>query len=201
MASRCPPGVICIENITFIFAFIILICVIYFVKHHNHKIIITESSQQRDVVQSNDRIYGLPAVSNFPSSVLMNPHMAPLRNSHYHPPDSSDIRGIPINVPTQSIDSPFRQIGILTRLNGNTGEIILPLMGRPLYARRDKWNFYTMNDKNNMIKLPIVHKGVNGMNEYGCDNIYDGDTVYVEGYDDTFKVKVYENSVMRYIPI
>ena len=110
------------------------------------------------------------------------------------------IKRIPINVPTQSVDTHYRQVWILTRLKGNNGENILPLMGKPLITNRDKWNYYTMTDKNNMIKLPITHKGRSCTNEYGCDNIYNGDSVYVEGYEDAFKVTIYDNNVMKYIP-
>ena len=60
--------------------------------------------------------------------------------------------------------------GTVGRLNGKDN--ILPLMGRPLFTNRDKWNFYTMTDKNNMIKLPISHKGRSCTNQIGCDNIY-----------------------------
>ena len=102
---------------------------------------------------------------------------------------------MPINVPTQSIETSYRQVGILT--NGNH---ILPLMGRPLFTNRDKWNFYTMTDKSNMIKLPIVYKGKNCTGEYGCQNVYSNDEVHVEGYNDTFKVTMYENDTLRYIP-
>jgi hypothetical protein len=73
-------------------------------------------------------------------------------------------------------------------------------MGKPLFTNRDKWNFYTMNDKNNMIKLPLSNKGKSCTNEYGCDNIYNGDTVYVEGYNNSFTATVYDNQVMQYIP-
>ena len=78
--------------------------------------------------------------------------------------------------------------------------MILPLMGKPLFTNRDKWNYYTMTDKNNMIKLPITYKGKSCTNEYGSDKIYNGDTVYVEGYNDAFKCTIYDNDVMRYIP-
>ena len=54
--------------------------------------------------------------------------------------------------------------------------------------------------KNNMIKLPISFKGKSATNEYGIDNLYNNDNVYVEGYNDTFKVTMYDNQVMRYIP-
>ena len=113
-------------------------------------------------------------------------------NSNYNGPK------IPINVPTQSFDTNYRQIGILTRVNG--GETILPLMGRPLFSNRDKWNFYTMNDKNAMIKLPISFKNRSCTSQQGCDNVYNGDTVHVEGFNDIFRVTVYDNNVMQYIP-
>jgi hypothetical protein len=31
--------------------------------------------------------------------------------------------------------------------------------------------------------------------------VYNGDTVYVEGYNDAFKVTAYDNSVMQYLPL
>ena len=73
-------------------------------------------------------------------------------------------------------------------------------MGKPLITNRDKWNYYTMTDKNHMIKLPITHKGRSCINEYGCDSMYNGDSVYVEGYEDAFKVTIYDNNVTKYIP-
>ena len=140
--------------------------------------------------------------SDAPDDVLLNPYKAPLRddrifqgNLHHN---GGDVRGIPINIATQSVDTNYRQVGILTRING--GEMILPLLGRPLFTNRDKWNFYTMSDKNNIVKLPVTHKGKSCTNEYGCDNLYNGDTVYVEGYNDAFKVTMYDNQVMKYIP-
>jgi len=133
----------------------------------------------------------------FPEDVLLNPYDAPLRDDRI-----IQSRGgfIPINVPTQSIDTNYRQVGILTRVKGKEKETILPLMGRPLFTNRDKWNFYTMNDSNNAVKLPIIFKGRSCTSEYGCDNLYNGDIVFVEGYNEAFKVTAYDNQVMRYIP-
>jgi len=72
-------------------------------------------------------------------------------------------------------------------------------MGRPLFTNRDKWQYYTLSEPNN-IKLPVVKNGKSCTNEYGCDNLYNGDTIYVEGYNDAFKVTVYDNDTIRYIP-
>lgn len=199
MVKRCPPGVICIENVTIIFVLIVVGFVVLFLKMQHQK-----EAAVRERVVIKEQEYGQSPIQfpmNGHSDVLMDPYQAPLKDDrvNIHPRDSSDPRGIPINTPTQSVDSTYRQVGILTRLNGD-GENILPLMGRPLFTNRDKWNFYTMTDKNNMIKLPITHKGRSCTNEYGCDNMYNGDTVYVEGYNDAFKVTMYDNNVMRYIP-
>ena len=135
--------------------------------------------------------------TNTPEDVLLNPYAPPLRDQRVIM--NNDVRGgIPINVATQSVDTNYRQVGMLTRLNGP--ETILPLMGRPLYTSRDKWNFYTMSNENSMVKLPITYKNRSCTDEYGCDNLYSGDMVYVQGYNDTFKVTMYDNQVMRYIP-
>ena len=200
MAKRCPPGVICIENVTIIFVLIIVGFVVLFLNIRHQK---QSAIRERVVIKEqgnpgiHSHLFNLP--TNIRNDILMDPYVAPLKDERVYPKDSSDPRGIPINTPPQSVDTNYRQDGHLTRMNGD-GENILPLMGRPLFTNRDKWNFYTMTDKNNMIKLPITHKGRSCTDEYGCDNMYNGDTVYVEGYNDAFKVTIYDNQVMRYIP-
>lgn len=218
MVKKCPPGVICIENVVFLFFILLILCILYFmyIKYQNNKNNniccnnINNCSCKYKKKHSNINIYKNEDNINFrfkPESsygssnnidVLLNPYSAPLRDdrifndSNYYGPK------IPINVPTQSFDSNYRQIGILTRVNG--GETILPLMGRPLFSNRDKWNFYTMNDKNTMIKLPINFKNKSCTSDTGCDNLYNGDTVHVEGFNDIFRVTIYDNNVMQYIP-
>jgi hypothetical protein len=111
--------------------------------------------------------------------------------------------GIPVNIPTSTANTAYSQSGILTK-QGNSGEqMILPLMGRNLYNGRDKWQYYTMTNGAGSIntKLPISVNGKSGTSEYGCDSISTGDTVYVEGYNDTFRATVYENALMQYLPI
>tara|TARA_B100001769_G_C22104586_1_gene596606 strand:- start:823 stop:1431 length:609 start_codon:yes stop_codon:yes gene_type:complete len=200
MPKRCPPGVICIENVTILFVLIIVGGVFLFLNmnsikyNQNNKIVIKEQERTSGIFPNPS--YGF---SNLESDVLMNPYNAPLKDNRVNPINNLDPRGVPINIPTQSVNASYRQVGILTRLNGD-GENILPLMGKPLITNRDKWNYYTMTDKNNMIKLPITHKGRSCTSEYGCDSMYNGDTVYVEGYNDAFKVTMYENNNMQYIP-
>ena len=136
--------------------------------------------------------------SNKENDVLLNPYSAPMRDDRIYNNSNYSGAKLAINIPTQSINTEYRQIGILTRVNGP--ETILPLMGRPLFTNKDKWNFYTMNDKNGMIKLPLRFKNKSCTSSQGCDNVYSGDTVYVEGYSDIFRVTVYDNNTLEYIP-
>ena len=90
----------------------------------------------------------------------------------------------------------YSQIGILTR-NG----MILPLMGRRHINGRDKWQYYTISNTGNLnTKLPVSVKGKSCTSEYGCDEMMNGDSIYVEGYNDTFKSTIYENNSFSYIP-
>ena len=147
-----------------------------------------------------------------PADVLLNPYTPPLRDDRYiggMGVNSIGLSGgggggggggvvIPINVPTRSVNSSYRQVGILTRVNGP--ETILSLMGRPLFPSQDKWQFYTMSDKNQSVKLPVTHKKRSCTSDLGCDNIYNGDTIYVEGYNDAFRATIYDNAVQYSIP-
>ena len=208
MAKRCPPGVLCIENFTFLFFTLLIISILIFMyikyadnlKNNNsvNKNLINTNLVNKnslDLNSNNDILQKSNKNSN--KDILLDPYIAPLKDDRIFNKNYTGFK-VPINIPTQSFDTSYRQIGILTRVNGN--ETILPLMGRPLFSNRDKWNYYTMNDKNNMIKLPLTFKNKSCTSDQGCDSLSNGDTVYVEGYSDIFRVTTYDNDVMRYIP-
>ena len=208
MPKRCPPGVFCIENYTIFAIFCILIVALayLFVRKPTH--MQDSGSTQSKMSTMNINLMEMlrsPFVRANPrlsyndqdGDILLNPYAPPVNDERYLIP-SQDVRGrVPINIRTQGVDAAYRQIGILTSKNGK--EQILPLMGRPLITNRDQWQYYTMSERNN-IKLPVSVKGKSCMNQYGCDKIYDGDTVYVEGYSGIFSATVYDNDVMRYLP-
>ena len=201
MPRKCPPGVICIENMTLIFLIAGVSLAIYLLQYFEIK---KRMPQIYPKISLSNLFPSQPSVQPpmqhpMPTNILMNPLTPPLRNGNYMPKNSSDPRGMPVNVRTQGYhDAAYRQVGILTRDDGS--DIILPLMGRPIHTGRGKWQFYTMNDKNNMIKLPVSKNGKSCTGEYGCDDLYNGDTVYVEGYKDVFKTTIYENDGPQYIP-
>ena len=236
MTKKCPPGVICFENITLVLFLVIAGVIIYLAYSQNSRGQNSSSSQSHPHSHSNSieishkGYHGgggsggdggngfLDLIPSFgsgytrgPADVLLNPYTPPLRDNRFSDRlgisaldvhgggGGGDIRGgIPINVPTRSVNSAYRQVGILTRVNGP--ETILSLMGRPLFPGRDKWQFYTMSDKNQSVKLPVTHKQRSCTSDQGCDNIYNGDTVYVEGYNDAFKATVYDSAMQYSIP-
>ena len=219
MAKKCPPGVICFENITLVIFLFIAAFIIYLAYYNFNKDSPVQGSHAHPHAHPHAHGGGfLDLIPSFgsgytrgPADVLLNPYTPPLRDDRlFHPHGASnpldiamggDIRGsvsIPINVPTRSVNSEYRQVGILTRVNGQ--ETILSLMGRPLFPSRDRWQFYTMSDKNHSVKLPVTHKRRSCTCEQGCDNIYNGDTVYVEGYNDAFKATIYDTALQYSMP-
>ena len=197
--GRCPPGVICIGNITLLIIILIIIIVCYILySMTNSRYILNINNNKRE---SNNGLYPRPSYtfSNIRDDVLLNPYEPPVRDDRVFQGSINSPNKLPINIETQSFDSNYRQIGILTRIGGNK-ETILPLMGRPLIVNRDKWNFYTLSESNNSLKLPISYKRRKCMDQNGCDNLYTGDTVHVDGYNDRFKVTTYESNTLKYIP-
>ena len=214
MSKKCPPGVICLENMTMIFIIIIVAIVIYLGYNGtmNQKSLEHHKRVEREIITPATNGFGFFARPNFPynnfppGDVLLDPYVPPLSDERYLIPDFRQMRPpgtIPINVSTNvgAVDTNYRQMGLLTPLHksGDKSKII-PLMGRPLFTNRNKWQYYTMSDQKNSVKLPIVKNGRSCTNEYGCDELYSSDIVFVEGYNQGFKVTIYDSDTIKYIP-
>jgi hypothetical protein len=189
MGKKCIPGIICVENMT-LFILIVIAVIMWYLYSSSYKL----SQKQADtkvIVINNDtrREQG---------------NLGGIINDPYDPPQNDSIfmgpRRVPVNVESRGPSPEFTQVGILTRVNGHD-DLILPLMGRKLSSSRDKMQYYTLSNTGNLnTKLPVSRNGKSCTGEYGCDEISNGETLYVEGYSDTFKATVYENSRLNYIP-
>jgi hypothetical protein len=210
--KKCPPGVICIENITMIIIIIAVLIITYiiytFIHQNNYKVKKIKRKEKEDKEESQFNFLNLTPSYPYnnlpppvPGNVLLNPYVPPLRDERYFIP-SVIPNIVPINVSTNigAVDTSYRQVGILTPLNSSSKDNILPLMGRPLFVNRDKWQYYTISNQHNNIKLPVSKAGKSCTNEYGCDKIYNGDTIYIEGVNDAYKVTIYDNDVIKYLP-
>lgn len=160
---------------------------------------------QKNVIEQ-DEAYGIfprqnYAFSNSPGDVLLNPYVPPLKDERYIL-DDRIFPGprIPINIQTNigaNLNKRYRQIGILTSHKDKTK--ILPLMGQPVFSNRNKWNYYTSSEKNN-IKLPVYRNKKSCLSDNGCDEIYSRDRVLVKGYNEFFEVELYDDNTMEYLP-
>jgi hypothetical protein len=199
--KKCPPGVICVENVSLIIILLVIGFFIYMIFKNN-----TNNTNNNITFENKrDGLFSnfLPSLpyTNLQKDVLLNPYDAPYKDERYFV-QNIPINAVPINVSTNvgAVDTTYRQMGIITPLNGASKDNILPLMGRPLFTNRDKWQYYTISNQHNNVKLPISFKGRSALTDYGVDKIYNGDTIYVEGYNDAFKVTIYENDTIKYLP-
>jgi hypothetical protein len=215
MGKKCIPGAgICIENMTlFIMTFSIIIFTYLYYVH------VVKPQYNSNNQNSNPQIIIVsPLSSNQPftlggistqNNILNDPYSPPLKNDgYYFERNSSDTRAvppisppvqIPVNIETRGLNTQYSQVGILTK---NTEDnLILPLMGRRHMSGRDKWQYYSMSNTGSLnTKLPVSVNGKSCTSEYGCDQLMNGDTVFVEGYKTTFKATIYENSMFNYLP-
>lgn len=198
--------------------------------HHNNIQYRQQQQQQNQHQQEQYYVKPKGLYNNLSNDTFFNPHSLPLRQNPFlfngniesgvykYNTGSSDPRALgiggsnvggrggpgiqlmPINISTSHYNLQYRQVGILTREQGKK-ETILALFGRPLHSNRNKWQYYTMTDKNNMIKLPISKNGRSCTGEYGCDEVFNGDSVFVEGYKDAFTATIYESGSFQYIPL
>jgi len=135
----------------------------------------------------------------WPPDIVNNKYAAPLKDTR-----SRIIPNIEINIPTNIgyVNTSYRQLGVLTPIHNhsNSKNELLILMGRPLYVNRNKWQYYAISDQRNSIKLPIVVKCRDALNEYGVDELYNLDVIYVKGYNNKYRIDMYEQETPQYIP-
>lgn len=203
MPKKCAPGMFCIENMTIALLLIIIFMIAFFY----YTILVKPRSLSASSDRESNGKYMPPIIQIGVDSRNQPPiNMGPPENNS-HIIQTQSRMAVPVNVETRGTNMDYTQVGILTRsqqhqtLNGKSDDLILPLMGRKQQTGRDKWQYYTMSTTGNMnTRLPISLNGKSCSGEYGCNDLYNGDNVYVEGYKDTFTVTLYENGTFRYIP-
>ena len=81
----------------------------------------------------------------------------------------------------------FQQIGLLSNEAGET----LPLYGREVRNRRDRYHYYTTTLGDQVYPIPVSIDGRECTEDIGCPELYGGEQVTVYGRDDAFTVKAY----------
>ena len=199
--KTCIPGLFCIENMTVFLLFVLLITVVYMYYTH----LIKPSLEKTSSTSFSQPIIIAPPINTEVATTHLIPiptrTVDPLTDINA-PPLKNEGFVLPINISTRGPELNYNQMGILTREQGKD-DMILPLMGRRSSTGRDKYQYYTMSNSSGNIntKLPVSVKGRSCTSDLGCDEIFNGDSVYVEGYNDTFRATIYENALFKYIPL
>ena len=200
--KKCPPGVVCFESMTLVsllgMAVLLLVFLPPFLRSsgwgHDPSRGVANERESRSLPPASAPVPAhIPPFVAWGDGGVGGAGQPPVFPSFGAP----RLVSVPTNVNFVNVD--YRQVGILTPTHGDNKNKILPLFGRPLYSSRSKWQYYSMSNQNHVVKLPIRVKGKSGTTDYGVDELFSGDHVFVEGYNDGFKVTMYENDTIRYL--
>jgi hypothetical protein len=108
------------------------------------------------------------------------------------PPDG----GVLINIPTQGWPESYQPMGLLKQGDGK----LLPLYGRRVASRADRFNYYTRTDTYNPVPLPIQYKRKDCQDPVGCQELFDGDAVKIIPTGEEATATLYRFDGPQYVP-
>ena len=101
-----------------------------------------------------------------------------------------------INVPSRGLPESYQQMGILKKDSGD----LIPLYGRRVGSRSDRFNYYTRTDSYNPLPLPINYKRRDCQDSVGCDELFNGDQIVVSPTGEKATATLYQFDGPTYIP-
>lgn len=99
-------------------------------------------------------------------------------------------------VPTRGAPESYQQMGVILGSDGKP----LPLYGRRVAPRSDRFNYYTRTDTYNPVALPVSFKKKDCQDNLGCDEVFNGDSVKISPTGEEVKVTLYGFDGPRYTP-
>ena len=114
-------------------------------------------------------------------------------------PDLSAVVNSPTvlsSIPTRGLPDSYQSFGIIT-----VGDKVVPLYGRQLASRSDRFQYYTRTDTYNPVQLPIRYNNRDCQDDIGCEELFDGDMVQVPGNGTSGRVSIYRFSGPTYVPV
>lgn len=105
---------------------------------------------------------------------------------------------VPVSQPTRSPEyreppvkqykpGHMQQMGLLI----GDDEQTLPLYGKEVRGRRDRYHYYTTTGGENLYPVPVTHNGRDCIDDIGCQELYGNEPVSVTGKTGSFQVKMY----------
>lgn len=128
-------------------------------------------------------MYQNPKVVEVPVGVPVMP-VPPRPVVSQERPRSPEFREAPIK---QYKPGHMQQMGILI----GEGDETLPLYGKEVRGRRDRYHYYTTTGGENLYPLPVSHDSRDCMDDIGCQELYGNESVNVTGKTGSFNVNLY----------
>ncbi len=108
---------------------------------------------------------------------------------------------VPVEVPVQiPVEKEYRsppikkykpghvqQMGVLV----GDDEETLPLYGKEVRGRRDRYHYYTTTPGDQIYPLPVTHNDRDCMDDIGCPELYGNENISVLGQNGNFQTKMY----------
>lgn len=206
----CPIGFFCFNKNTFLLLVLLsIVVIIYFININKHKLEndrfvfetkISELDKLKNKIETTDEKINFLNQTTYKNTYeqerLYNPLLGPERSFPY----SLNKLGLPINIKTRGDIPNYQQVGVLYQEGNDIEKKIFPLYGKPTYPGSRRWLYYTGNDNFSSVKLPIDNKGRSCQDQNGCDELYNDEEISVVGYNDKFKVNIYNLDKPKYIP-
>lgn len=193
----CPPGIFCITpGVLIIVAILVAAGIFLFVVHRQNLTIelphISQTSPSTPLIVNvdaggDDRYTRAPR----PQRRWDNgPEMPP--RGMLPPPDGGYI----LNRPTRGLPESYQSMGLLKTSDGQ----LLPLYGRRIASRSDRFNYYTRTDTNNPVPLPIQYKRRDCQDDVGCDELMSGEQIQITPTGQSAEATLYRFDGPTYVP-
>ena len=199
--TKCPPGILCITP-TFVLLVVILLIGIYII----YEIKFVLPAEQKHHARVLEKRMSQPKRAHVPMQTP--PVIQPQPPIHINVERGGDDRytrapqplrnwanGL-TTIATQGFPESYQSMGIVTTSSGE----LLPLYGRRVASRSDRFNYYTRTDTNNPIPLPVAHKRRDCQDDVGCEELFDGEHVEIIPTKQKGAVTIYRFNGPTYIP-
>ena len=198
----CPPGVFCLTpGILIVLVAVVSVGVFMYLYNPLHMVSpsfmppsFIQMPQQPPVnvnVMTSDGSDGRYARPPRPQRRWDNGPEFPIRGM-LPPPDGGYI----LNAPTRGLPESYQSMGLLKTGDGQ----LLPLFGRRVASRSDRFNYYTRTDTNNPVPLPIHYKRRDCQDDVGCDELMSGEEIKIIPTGQTAQATLYRFDGPTYVP-
>ena len=189
----CPPGILCITPNLLILVGVICIGIFAFIWY-----VYNEKKQTGHHIRQSQ--YSEPIIKTMASPMPMQmPVIVNVKGGddrYTRAPEPTQRYNGLTSIATQGFPDEYQSMGVVTTHSGE----ILPLYGRRVASRSDRFNYYTRTDTNNPVSLPINYKKRDCQDDVGCDELFDGENIRINPTGQEGKVNIYRFNGPTYVP-